>query len=1093
MLVIESVEAGNLAGQAGIQVGDRLLAYDGLPLPSPAALQALEENTFGRESVRVQIERAGREQAFTVPVGKLGVGVRFELPTDLMAVYEAGQEAFRAEQYAVAAQRWRQAAQYVPEPPHDPSSSSKPKAVLSPTPDPRSPLVAWLWGLAGEAWEKAAEWEKALEAYRAAWEGWQQVGDTAARARTAAALGRCHWNRSEWDASVGWYDQAWQIDQKVGRPMWEANTLNNLGQIARQRGDIVTAQDYLIRALRIRERLAPDSLEVANTLNSLGLAVRLGGDLATAQDYHTRALRIQEQLAPGSLEEAANLNNLGIIAMKRGDLATAQDYYTRSLQIIKRLAPGSLQFAMGLSNLGIIALRRGDLATAQDYNIRALQIRERLAPYSLDMAANLNNLGIVASMRGDLATAQDYYVRALQIKEHLAPGSLDVANSLNNLGMVARNHGNLAAAQDYYIRALQIKEHLAPGSLDVANSLNNLGVIAKLRGDPAMAQDYHTRALQIRERLAPGSLEQADSLTDLGRILLRQHLPEQAIPLLQQSVQFVERQRQSIPTPEARALLLAQHTEKCAALIACYLALQQPDAAFTTLERSRARSLLELLTERRLDFTTEAPPPLLQQQHDLDRQRAGAYDQLAQLSATEENESRIAELHQQLRDLERQQQELTAQIRATSPRYADLQYPQPLTARQAQQALPSGSLLLSYLVDEEQTFLFAVTRKQVQAFILPIGRQDLQQQVYTFRSALDLNALENQLDPDHNLAQANELGHQLYNLLLAPAQTLIAKARRLLLCGDGPLHLLPWSALVVHPGSSLRYLGLRKPLSTTLSMTLYAQGRPAHIAAQRASAEPGAVPSGQARSAAELPFTRRLLALGDPLYNAPGSTLSPALARAADTFPAPSSELEQWHTRGLNLHSLPHTRREVQVLQQLFGEQAQVKLGAEATKTAALQLGPGARLLHFACHGWLDARDPLSSGLILSQPQALGEEAPVGDNGLLQAWEILSHLKLDADLVVLSACQSGLGQEVRGEGLVGLTRAFTYAGARSMLVSLWEVHDAGTSVLMEAFYTGLKAGQPQGTALREAMRTLHRDRRYRHPYYWSAFVLQGEQ
>jgi CHAT domain-containing protein len=142
-----------------------------------------------------------------------------------------------------------------------------------------------------------------------------------------------------------------------------------------------------------------------------------------------------------------------------------------------------------------------------------------------------------------------------------------------------------------------------------------------------------------------------------------------------------------------------------------------------------------------------------------------------------------------------------------------------------------------------------------------------------------------------------------------------------------------------------------------------------------------------------------------------------------------------------------------------------------------------ADLLHFACHGWFDPRVPLSSGLVLSRPEAVGGEETPGDNGLLQAWEILQSLRLSADLVVLSACQSGLGQEVRGEGLVGLTRAFQYAGARSLVVTLWDVADESTSLFMQAFYAALKDGMAKDEALRQGVLALQADPRWDAPCY----------
>jgi CHAT domain-containing protein len=152
-------------------------------------------------------------------------------------------------------------------------------------------------------------------------------------------------------------------------------------------------------------------------------------------------------------------------------------------------------------------------------------------------------------------------------------------------------------------------------------------------------------------------------------------------------------------------------------------------------------------------------------------------------------------------------------------------------------------------------------------------------------------------------------------------------------------------------------------------------------------------------------------------------------------------------------------------------------------------VGKDARIVHFATHGYVDDRSPFDSGLVLSIPEEL---TPGRDNGLLQVWEIFESVRLDADLVVLSACETGIGEIRGGEGIIGLTRAFQYAGARSVLASLWRVEDRATAELMSRFYRGLLVeGLPVAAALRQAQLAVGADRRWRSPYYWSGFVLQG--
>jgi CHAT domain-containing protein len=214
-----------------------------------------------------------------------------------------------------------------------------------------------------------------------------------------------------------------------------------------------------------------------------------------------------------------------------------------------------------------------------------------------------------------------------------------------------------------------------------------------------------------------------------------------------------------------------------------------------------------------------------------------------------------------------------------------------------------------------------------------------------------------------------------------------------------------------------------------------------------------------------------VLALGDPTYPAGAGTPAPAVRAFA--------------TRGVALTRLPHTRAEVTAIGRLFPRQTTVRVGAAAVKRAVEREGAGARILHFACHGLIDNQDPLASALALS-PE--GEQ----DDGLLRAYEVMEKVRLKADLVVLSACETGLGEETRHEGIVGLTRAFQYAGAKSVLVSLWSIADASTARLMGEFYRHLKAGVTKDEALRRAQVALLRSKSYTHPFYWAPFVLVGD-
>jgi CHAT domain-containing protein len=432
-----------------------------------------------------------------------------------------------------------------------------------------------------------------------------------------------------------------------------------------------------------------------------------------------------------------------------------------------------------------------------------------------------------------------------------------------------------------------------------------------------------------------------------------------ALSLFTRSVRIVEAQRRQITSTDARALLLALHSTPHAGLLRTYVALNDFPAAFATLERSRARSLVDLLAERRLDFRADAPIELLTQQEELDQKRSVAYIALTEgftkltearraiskLDPTKERnritiieasrqtqEKRLRELREDLVTIAVQQRDLDTQIRRASPKLAALQYPEPLDLHAAQTALDSGTLLLTYVVDEEATYLFAVTKSDFQLFALPVGRARLVEQVRLFRAVVAKERLGNAAEP----------GQQLYDTIVRPAQALVNRAQRVLICPEGPLQALPFAALVSRPDPQLRYFIDDRPLHMISSMTVYAETRKRAAERQRAT-------RGSTRAVT-------LLAFGDPLYTKAQAAAGTGGTSEAEnkTVTPRGNEAASPQQRGINLAPLPRTRDEVQTIVGLFGNSARAKLGSEATETAAKRESKDVGILHFASHGWID-------------------------------------------------------------------------------------------------------------------------------------------
>ncbi len=868
-------------------------------------------------------------------------------------------------------------------------------------------------------------------------------------------------------------------EELAPRSLQVAYSLENLGFLALHRGQLAVTEERFRASLIIREKIAPQSSEVARSLIGLGIVAGHRSEYDTAEKYERRGLAIAEKLAPDSRLVSVFVNNLGDIAVRRGDFELAEEYFQRALTIQEKSASGTLNVSICLTNLGLVAFFRGELDVAEEHYRRALAIDQRLSPDGRKMATSLQCLAELATERSDLLQAEDYYRQSLSIIRDLAPDSLYEAENLDHLGVIARLRGELDLAEDLHRRALTINEEAVPGSLMVAETLDKLGLVAAEKGDLPSARGYLRRALALKEGLAPNSIAEASTLRQLAALYRRDRRPGEAIQLADRAVEALEAQIVRLGgSQDVKAGFRRKHGDIYLEAIELNLELGRPVAAFHYLERSRARSFLAMLAERDLVFSADVPAELERAR----RLNAFAYDAIRQQMAElepGENEEEIDRLLGELRRLHKERDDVAVEIRRSSPRLAALRYPRPLDLAAVQETLDPGTLMLSYSVGETRSALFAVSRTDFEVFTLALGEGPLRREVDRFRRLIVQGRSGSRISSLRR-GEIDELGRRLFRILIQPAGARVAASERLVVVPDGPLHLLPFAALVreVEARSAGekqgRYLVELKPIHTVLSATVYAELK---------------------RSRPPAAGSRALLAaFGDPHY--------PLQLRRGDSESITDARVRSAVRRGVfDWDSLPYSRREVEQIAALYPAAARrTYLGREATEERAKAVD--ARILHFAVHGYLDDRLPLDSALALTIPDELGEDR---DNGLLQAWEIFERVRLDADLVVLSACASGLGQELGGEGLIGLTRAFQYAGARTVAASLWNVDDQLTAGLMALFYRHLRDGKPKDEALRAAQIELIRgpvDVADEHgrpvavdasaPYYWAAFQLFGD-
>ena len=885
-------------------------------------------------------------------------------------------------------------------------------------------------------------------------------------------LGRVAARRSDLEAARKQLEEGlWLQEKLIPDSRLLAGTLNELGRVAVSAGDMSTALAHFQRGLSISDAADPTGKTSGGFMNSIAIVHYLQGDEAAASSLWQQALRVIREYEPGSNNVSAALHNLGLINAERGHFREAENYYLEALAINERLTPGSVSSGNTLNNLGILALSRGDLSGAEAYHRRAYEIRAALVPDSLDLVTSLTNLGNIARQRDDLSKADLYYLDALEIQQRVAPNTAEHARILVNRGVIAELRGELEHAHDHFQAGLAMYKAQAPRGRGVALTATKLANFMLESGNPDVARQYYAQALEILEVIAPDTYPEAEALYGFARVHRLRGDNDNARRYFERTLTALEAQHVRLGgSDESKATSRAKHIRVYKDYIDFLLEQNQQEQAFDVLERSRAKVLSDLLSERDLIFATDIP-------EDLERERrvlAHRYESLqADLYEATDPES-IEEFTEALQAARQQQQDVRRRIRESSQKLADLQYAEPLRLASVRRALPTGTALVSYSVGDAVSRVFVVdTRGNLKVYTVDIGQNDLTERVSRFRYLIDAGRWDT--EPSNSLVQQAQ---QLYQHLLKPLQDVADDASQLLIVPDGPLNVLPFAALVrrVENGEP-QYVAKWKPTLLANSVTVYAQ-----------LAQPGAS-NGDGH----------LVAFGDPDY-----------ANAARPDADYRIEIDIGIERGA-LGDLPWSLDEVTNIGDVYRDRATIFTGAEATEENAKAIAEGTRFVHFAAHAYMNEQQPLDSSIVLATPDA---SAPDSENGFLQVWEVYENLRLDADLVTLSACETALGANYAGEGLIGLTRAFQYAGASSVLASLWNVNDHSTSELMTLFYSNLAAGMTQEDALRDAQIALidntspasgqswlgtvrgwfsgnDSENTLQHPYHWAGFVLNG--
>ncbi|HEU0185520.1 MAG TPA: CHAT domain-containing protein, partial [Blastocatellia bacterium] len=716
------------------------------------------------------------------------------------------------------------------------------------------------------------------------------------------------------------------------------------------------------------------------------------------------------------------------------------------------------------------------------------------------------NIGAVYRSLGETQKALEKYNEALPLMRAVGDRRGE-ATTLNNIGRVYYALGETRKALEKYNEALPLRRAVGDRRGE-ATTLNNIGRVYYALGETQKALEKYNEALLLFQAVGDRNGE-AVTLLGIARAEQKRGNLTQARQTIEQAIGLIESLRTNIAGQELRASYFASQQEFFETYIDVLMDIHRkaPSAgadatAFAVSERARARSLLELLTESRADIRQGVDSSLLEHERSLQQRlnaRAEAQARLLNRKHTPEQAEAAAK---EIASITAEYEELRAQIRARSSRYAALTQPRPLSlAEIQQQVLDPDTILLEYSLGEDASYLFVVNQTSITWRRLP-KRAEIEaaaRRVYELLTAPQPQPGDTEAKYHARVKEAREnywlQTAELSRMLLGPVASQLGR-KRLAIVADGALQYIPFAAL---PAPSPR---------NDVGGNSGAEPQPLFVEREIVSLPSASTLATLRReTAGRKPAEKPLAVLADPVFTDDDTRVRLNVRKTGAKRKTRSAESDEVDISFLQMSRsgremgvigaeagfgrLLNTRREAAAILALVAERERMgALDFEASRTTALRPELGEyRIVHFATHGMLNNVHPELSGIVLS----LVDKEGLPQDGFLRLQDIY-NLKLPAELVVLSACQTGLGKEIKGEGLIGLTRGFMYAGAPRIVASLWKVDDRATGELMKRFYQGMlgpEALRP-AAALRQAQLSLWKEKQWREPYYWAAFVLQGE-
>ena len=897
------------------------------------------------------------------------------------------------------------------------------------------------------------------------------------------------------------YGATLRLMREAGDRRGEGMTLTNMGNIFNLLREYQKALEHLDQALTIWRALGDRHLEaIARTIN--GSAHYSLGEPHKALDSYSLALPVMRAVGDQS-GEARTFTQIGSVYRLLGEPQKALDHYAQALPLWRAVGDRRNE-ATVLNNVGTVYNLLGEQQKALSYFDQVLPLARATNDRGLQAVA-LGNMGHIYNLRGEPEKALGHLDQALALAREIGDRKTE-AGLLSHTGVAYSAQRQRSKALEYLERALELRVAVSDRQGE-AITLNHFGRAFDLWTEPQKALEYYGKALPIWRAVGDRNGEVA-ALYGIARAESRRDDLVRASASTEAALAIINTLRTKVASLDLRASYFAsvQDIYKLHIDLLMRLHRRQPAngfdvAALKIYEQARARSFIDMLAEASADIRQGVEPALLARERSLQQMLNAEGERQMRLFGSQHSEQAAAAVRRKIDELLTQLQAVEAELKTRNPRYAALTQPAPLGLSEIQTAVTDNeTLLLEYSLGEERSYLWAVTATSFSSYELP-PRATIEaaaRRCYDLLTARNLYVkFEAVEEKRERVARADaeypQAAAALSRMLLGPVAAQLGR-KRLLVVPDGALEYLPFAALTVPgKGATVDEQGARRPGPRAATFVpLIVEHEVTSIPSASTLAVLRRELEGRARA------ERVVAVFADPVFDktderiAEQSQSRRARAHRAAEMPASDvTEVAQSSDGPPAFPRLPHTRQEAEAILALApptGRKA--ALGFEANRAAAMSDDLSRyRIIHFATHSFLNSMHSELSGIALSMLDRQGKP----QDGFLRAHEVF-NLKLGAELVVLSGCRTGIGKEVKGEGLYGMTRGFMYAGSKRVVVSLWDVQDQATARLMSDFYRGLLGAKRThaAAALRVAQIATWRDARWQAPYYWAGFVLQGE-